>query len=417
MTSVRPSVRVAALIVVTLGALGMAPAAGAAPQSPEDSFYAVPDTGGLGTHGTVTRARELPSSSLITTVARGVQIMYSSHGADQDLDPTVDGAPTAVTGTILIPRGAWTGSGPRPVVGLAIGTHGQGQNCAASKQIANNTEIQLADAAPLLARGYVVAVSDYEGYTNGGTHPYAVGQVLGRNVLDAVRAAREVPGSGVEVDSPVALWGFSEGGSGASWAAQLASTYAPELRIEAVAAGGTPTYLADNARFLDGSLYFDFGLNAATGLDAAYPELALRERYLNDAGREALRVNARHDQCLTQTVAGHAFAKSATFTRGGQNLSELLAEPAIAEIVDAQTLGRTGFSAPTLLYWGEKDDIVPASTQRKQFDMYCGLGMQVQREVSPDLNHVQTQFSMIPKVTDWLEQALMSGTSRNDCPA
>ncbi|RZK88123.1 MAG: triacylglycerol lipase, partial [Methylobacterium sp.] len=91
------------------------------------------------------------------------------------------------------------------------------------------------------------------GYTNGGTHPYTVGQVLGRNVLDVVRAARSITGSGVDELSPVGLWGYSEGGAGASWAAELSATYTPELRIAAVASGGTPTYLSDTARFLDGS--------------------------------------------------------------------------------------------------------------------------------------------------------------------
>ncbi|WP_307090843.1 lipase family protein [Rhodococcus sp. SORGH_AS_0301] len=361
------------------------------------------------------RTRDLPASSLITTVARGVQIMYTSRGADPGLDPLVDGAETAVTGTILVPNQPWPGAGPRPVVGLAPGTHGQGQNCSVSKQIARNEEIQLGDALPLLTKGYAVAVSDYEGYTNGGTHPYTIGQVLGRNVLDAVRAARTVPGSGVTEESPVGLWGYSEGGAGASWAAQLAATYAPELNVAAVASGGTPTYLADNGRFLDGGLYVDFALNAATGLDAAYPSLDLADRQLNDAGHAAQRMNQQPDHCLTQTVLGHPFAQSSTFTRSGRPLDQLLADPDIARVVDAQTLGRIAFDAPTFLYWGDADDIVPASTQRKQFDMYCALGMHVQRQSVPVLNHILTQETMIPSVTDWLATTISTGVSRNDC--
>lgn len=48
------------------------------------------------------------------------RIMYRSVNSS--------GVPVAVTGTVLVPYAAWTGSGPRPLVSYAAGTQGQGTN-------------------------------------------------------------------------------------------------------------------------------------------------------------------------------------------------------------------------------------------------------------------------------------------------
>lgn len=52
------------------------------------------------------------------------------------------GADIAVTGTVLTPTSAWTGAGPRPVVGFAVGTQGPGPQCAPSKQLSAGSEYE-----------------------------------------------------------------------------------------------------------------------------------------------------------------------------------------------------------------------------------------------------------------------------------
>jgi pimeloyl-ACP methyl ester carboxylesterase len=53
-------------------------------------------------------------------------------------------------------------------------------------------------------------------------------------VLDAARAARQLDGAGA--GGRVVLAGHSEGGHAVLWAAELATSYAPELQVTGVAA-------------------------------------------------------------------------------------------------------------------------------------------------------------------------------------
>ena len=56
-----------------------------------------------------------------------------------------------------------------------------------------------------------------------------VGVSEGRSMLDAGRAARQIPG--IYVAEPTAITGFSQGGHAALWAAQLAAEWTPEQQI------------------------------------------------------------------------------------------------------------------------------------------------------------------------------------------
>ena len=55
-------------------------------------------------------------------------VLYKSTNANQQ--------PIAVSGTVLVPTSAWTGSGPRPVVAYGTGTQGWGDQCAPSVEMA-----------------------------------------------------------------------------------------------------------------------------------------------------------------------------------------------------------------------------------------------------------------------------------------
>jgi acetyl esterase/lipase len=65
-------------------------------------------------------------------------------------------------------------------------------------------------------------------------------------VLDAVRAARRIPGA---ASGPkFAVWGESQGGHAALWTGMLARSYAPDLSLVGTAAAAPPTDLPANFR-------------------------------------------------------------------------------------------------------------------------------------------------------------------------
>ena len=88
-------------------------------------------------------------------------------------------------------------------------------------------ELPLLESA--LKRGWVVAVTDGEGLGMRGPHTYGAGRPGGAAMLDIVRTAQALADS-VEPSAPVLIWGYSEGGRCAAWAAELQPTYAPTSR-------------------------------------------------------------------------------------------------------------------------------------------------------------------------------------------
>ncbi|MDI6630722.1 MAG: lipase, partial [Rhodococcus sp. (in: high G+C Gram-positive bacteria)] len=107
-----------------------APVVSAAPSTGstvESDFYIPPSPLPAGSPGDVIRSE--PSHLALSVPGIGgplpgaaTRIMYRSNDSN--------GEANAVTGTYIDPAAAWTGPGPRPLVVLAPGTQGQGDQCA-----------------------------------------------------------------------------------------------------------------------------------------------------------------------------------------------------------------------------------------------------------------------------------------------
>src|ERR1700677_883361 len=203
-------------------------------------FYSPPDPLPPGQPGDLIRAEPSrlvlePSGQLGAIVATGTRIMYRSTDTR--------GNPIAVTGTYFEPDNPWPGKGPRPLISYAPGTQGQGNQCAPSRMF--NQGIHYSGGwdimfnyeelfvATMVARGFAIVMTDYEGLGTPSMHTY-VGRVAeGQAVLDAARAAMHLPGTSLDPHGPVAFWGYSQGGGATASAAELGSAYAPVLHIVA----------------------------------------------------------------------------------------------------------------------------------------------------------------------------------------
>ncbi len=178
--------------------------------------------------GTLIRAEPMPGAPDGATAYR---ILYASEG--------LDGQAIPVSGVIIVPPGPAPAEG-RPVVAWAHPTTGVVSRCAPSLARVLFAGIQGREA--MLARGYVVAATDYPGLGTPQTHPYLVGLSEGRAVLDSVRAARQIEAAGA--GRAFAVWGHSQGGHASLFAGLLARSYAPELRLAGIAAAAPATDLA-----------------------------------------------------------------------------------------------------------------------------------------------------------------------------
>lgn len=295
------------------------------------------------------------------------------------------GRRVAVSGIVAVPTAPWTGAGTRPVVAFHFGTLGLGPQCAFSKQLAGayQDEYEGDQIAAILRAGWAVAATDDIGYLNGQTHTYMVGQNAAHATLDSVRAAFRVPGSGLSGTTKVGLWGYSQGGAASLWSAQLARTYAPELRIAGAAAGGVVGDLKKVAAASTGGPFAGFSVAATIGIAAAYRNLPF-DSLQNERGRQ-LAADLKQ-LCLVGTITRGSGARTEDLTKDRLTLEQsyqIRGSDGVTwgQVVDAQKLGvdvgtatstaryRIGF--PTMQYRGLFDEVIPTEVEDEVRTAYC----------------------------------------------
>ncbi|GAA3873645.1 lipase family protein [Saccharothrix violaceirubra] len=298
------------------------------------------------------------------------------------------GTPNVVSATVLLPDLPW--NGVQPVVGFAVGTHGFADHCAPSHLLrtGNEPEIELIVAG--LDQGWAVVVTDYEGLGTPGTHTYTVGKAQGHAMLDAVRAA-----PGLDARSPVALWGYAQGGQAAAFAAELQPTYAPDLPVRAVAAGAVASDLPAIIRRNDG-VYTGPALGSLVGHATAYPDLPFDE-LLTDRGRAAAALIPGLD--APDLVARFLGTRLDDFLT-----VDVLDHPLWRERLAESTAGVTGPVVPTLLYHSADDEIVPVAFGERLHERYRAAGTPVHWHLLSDLAHFPAALDSAPTVVRWLDE-------------
>jgi triacylglycerol lipase len=135
-----------------------------------------------------------------------------------------------------------------------------------------------------------------------GRNAYGAGPMAGHAVLDGIRAAERLPGTGLAgLSTPVGLLGY-RWWPATSWAAELNPGYAPELDIKGIASGGTLADLRGVARQMDGGPFAGLVIAAVVGITREYPQLLC---LVNDAGKAMIaRIG---DRCVEQESAANAW--------------------------------------------------------------------------------------------------------------
>lgn len=385
----------ATVVVAMLAATALTTSAAATPAEPPrgpdgDAFYVPPNPLPPGAGGDVIWWREVSATPLSTTYL----VLYHSESAT--------GNPIAVSGRVMVPNRPWHGKGPRPIVSVAGGTRGIGDDCAPSK-FQPDYERPLNEA--MLAQGWAIAMTDYEGLGTPGGHTYVVGQSEGRAVLDATRAATRLPVAGLAAGGPVAFTGYSQGGGGAAWAGELAPDYAPELDVVGIAAGGVPADLPALRPLADGGLGFGLYMMAGFGFDTAYPELDLHS-FLNEKGRALY--EREQDACIDRAFL-YAFQRMSQYTT-----SDPLADPRWQARMNENRLGANPPEVPIYLFHGVLDELVAygqAKTLRKE---YCAAGADVLWASLPG-EHVVTMVQAAPTVVAYLAGRFAGRPAPTNC--
>lgn len=180
-------------------------------------------------------SRYLISAQPMTDAPPGVQAWRVQYWTANG-----NGQRFAVTGIVAAPMEAIPPR-PRRVIAWTHGAWGVAEKCAPSL---SPNFFEYSAGMDAVRSGYVVVAPDYIGLASPTMHPFLVGQDTANAVLDAVRAAREIPGAAA--GNSFAVWGESQGGHAALWTAIAARSYAPDLMLVGTAAAAPPTDLAAN---------------------------------------------------------------------------------------------------------------------------------------------------------------------------
>ncbi|MFF7981480.1 lipase family protein [Streptomyces sp. NPDC007901] len=385
---------------------------------------------------------ELPSANGTLIRSEPLPLALSLPGLDGPLPGTAtrlmykstdsNGQPVAVTGAYIEPTAAWKGDGPRPLVALAPGTMGQGDQCAASLGLehpltvnSQTLSVGYEDLAiyRLLAKGVAVVVTDYVGL--GATdrlHTYVNRVDEGHAVLDAVRAARAVDGASVTDTSPVGLYGYSQGGGATAAAAELQASYAPDVTLSGTYAGAPPADLTAVTKAIDGSELagaLGWSLNGFLQSDPSLKPIA--EAHLNDAGKAAL--TDLSTMCVGDALLGYGYAKSTKWTTDGRSISDIIATtPALQAFLDSQRIGTLKPSGPVRLATGVSDNLVPHAQARQLAVDWCRKGADVTYTpvVLPSvgsalLNHFAPLLTDQGPAIDWLTDRFAGKAASSNC--
>ncbi|MDT9594049.1 lipase family protein [Nocardioides zeae] len=280
---------------------------------------------------------------------------------------TVDasGVPVVASAAVVAPREV---AGPLPVVTVGHGTSGIRPECAPSATGEAYGGLRAA-LEPVAVSGAVGVAPDYVGLgveSPDGVHAYLDGPSEASALLDATRAADEL----VATTGEVVLWGHSQGGHAALWAATSAATYAPDLEVLGVAAMAPATDLPGIVEDVSSTAV---GRVLASYLveswDALHPDLDVRADEGWFEGRAIDRMAAR---CLLGRDAAAAVAAGSQLTE--DVLSPTQARTGVTGELLAAQVPTAATDAPVVVAQGADDALVSAARQRAWVEQRCAAG-------------------------------------------
>jgi pimeloyl-ACP methyl ester carboxylesterase len=371
----------------------------AEPDAPP-AFYTPPSRLPGAPVGTVIRSEPLdplPDGAAVT------RVLYLSSG--------VDGQPIAVSGIVVTPAGE-SPAGGWSVVAWAHGTTGIVPRCAPSLETDGGTG-KIPDLEALLDAGHVVVATDYPGLGTPGIHPYLVGESEGRAVLDSIRAARSFLPD--QTNDTVAIFGHSQGGHAALFAAALSPTYAPELNVVGVAPMSPPTALGE---------LLERDIHEAQGIVlTAYAVESWARIYPDADPRDIVHVGVRG---TTRRLAAQCATPDA--------LQELVDLPYVLELKgrflsanpeDAPGWGNRltenspsltePITMPLLISQGTIDTLVRPDVTQSYVDAQCKAGAHVELDRYPGIGHFDIRPVAPPHILEWFAERFAGDEVGGDC--
>ncbi|MFI1919448.1 lipase family protein [Nocardia sp. NPDC020380] len=374
----------------------------AAQSDPGDTFYDPPAGYESTTPGTILASRPVRADVLpsVPLAVSAWQLLYRTTDAD--------GNPYAAVTTVMIPDGK---PGPRPLLSVQAAYDSIQRNCMPSYELtagdpASPPPTEALQAAVALDRGWAVSIPDPGGIDNRFLTP----RVMGYTVLDGIRAAENFTPLGLDgTATRTALTGYSGGGVGTSWAAEMQPSYAPELNIVGAALGAPVPDLAAAMHSVSGRVSGGLIAVGVAALMKDSPEFsAALDRYLKPGAHEVLAAAGR--ECVNATVSKNLFLTTSDLLT--VPLDQVLADPVIHAVIAARMRGTATPTTPLYIVNAVNDEVSPIQAVDNLVSRYCATGASVTyvRDAMPDLisDHSIEALASVADTFTWLDRAMTS---------
>lgn len=382
-------------VLVLLSALALVPVAEARPKG---TAQAVPAASMKA--GTLLKYERIGLPRLYRATAW--RILYVTRDYSQ--------SPILSTGIVVLPDKAPAAPAERAFVAWAHPTTGIAWKCAPSLRAAPTKTI--GGLNQLVASGLVVAATDYPGLGTDGPVGYLVGKGQAQAMIDSVRAARQIPGVGGGRN--YALWGYSQGGHAALFAAGIAASYAPEMTLKGVAAIAPPTDLGTllraNLDSIAGRILASFTLSSwnvkyRAPLDALVDSNAAQ--LVREVGKSCI-----------DDLGGKLEALAA---QKGLKQRFLEADPLRVDpwsnLLVKNSLFRFEGTVPALVIQGTADDIVRPQVTANFVRASCRAGANIEYVTLAGKGHGGAMDAGETRAVNWLAARLAGRPARSNCKA
>jgi hypothetical protein len=339
------------------------------------------------------------SQTLTTSGAHGYYMVYRTASG-------IDGGAREVSGTVFVPTGT-PPAGGWPIVSYAHGTTGITPDCGPSgyPDLLGYDQVVVS----LLTLGFVVTSTDYEGLGHPGRHPYLEPKTAAIDVIDAVRAARNL------VPQTSTRWfadGVSQGGE-AAWAAdEFADEYGDGLQFGGAAALSPASDLSGMAalaqsRWLSPAQQIILPM-LVTGLTVTDPSLKTTDYLHGPLSRD----QAMWLACTGAGVRERVDA-AATLSGADSEPSSNAAADRLRRALAMVAVPQRRASGPLIVVTGDHDDVVGLPWVRKSVQAACALGDTVQFIVDPGAGHGDPQGGNY--IGTWLLDRKAGRQATNTC--
>jgi dipeptidyl aminopeptidase/acylaminoacyl peptidase len=355
-----------------------------------------------GGNGSVLTVSSITLPPELSSVATAKKILYKSTDAN--------GSNVAVSGVVLTPKSQYRPStGNRNTVAWAHGTEGMADKCAPSRH--PNTF----DASPsytyyrdalrsYLVNGWTVSASDYQGLGTPGTPQYLVGGTEARNVIDSVRAARNLDPS---LSNKWVASGHSQGGQATLFANEIASSYGRGLRLKGSVSIAPVSNLDILGAAVPGTPGNGYVVMALVGLAAVDSSVDVNS-LLAQPAKDLLPV--LDSGCWMEVLSAYSGLTAEQLLNGSA-----LPQAVLDKLASYGNPDRQSPTAPILLVQGEADQTLPLEITQLLQSQLCVYNKPIQLTTYPGQDHDPVIAASLNDVAAYIQARFAGQPAPNNC--